>query len=753
MSRSIQGGLASLGYIVGGDPFGLIAAPIAWGIQEYMRQRQRLVDNDDPEVIQGRKFGYVREGDTWYPAFVTSRERDEGWLGSNKTQMTLEYGSDLRWKQKKGSDQWLPYFEDGSYKMKDFHTWDSYIDTDNEAGYDHLMQTDPLRDFYLLSDADTTKMLTGMAGGDTMGSRDSGQRDYTEEQQTVITGAQAAAYDSFKPYKDEGWQSYWENMTNDRLEYVWKTGNNMQSVDATVHPGTRLYYTDYVDQMQDLRKSFDFMQDYRYSDAGQIQASNYGENEFEGSRTLWKAVGGGVGTGDTHDALKSSGILMANPQQGGLEHFQDISEMRFLVDQYVTAIDDLYGAQKRAGTSMGFNDLYDGTGVAPNMRGVIQDRGYMFYQDNAWEYGELDTADQLKDALRKIEESGDSEYAGTEHYRSADQRSYLSQKAYARYLHSKINQFGGADYLHGPGTPMAMGLNPFASARVDQEYDSSYMSGNQTQYSPDWSTERDWGFDPLYSKLDDADLPFESYGTDIVHRSEDWNERENSSKGARDYMYDQIQQTGVFEGEADPDYVAGRFKTQEAYNDWMPSDDAPGTEYYWDETQQDYVLSGEQGDDTYWDQDTRSYKPIPEEAPEPPPAATAEPSPGAKLPDAGPGDGAVPDLTGGGWAPPDESEDLWQQEQDREWMAQQADDQAAADKAAQDKAAQDKADADARAAEAAAAPRQTVPDETPGATAPHQEFHLEQHHEAMHLAADTTAPAHIKTIKTKSTKV
>ena len=92
----------------------------------------------------------------------------------------------------------------------------------------------------------------------------------------------------------------------------------------------------------------------------------------------------------------------------------------------------------------------------------------MFYQDNAWEYGELDTADQLKDALRKIEESGDSEYAGTEHYRSADQRSYLSQKAYARYLHSKINQFGGADYLHGPGTPMAMGLNPFASARVDQ---------------------------------------------------------------------------------------------------------------------------------------------------------------------------------------------------------------------------------------------------------------------------------------------
>ena len=29
------------GLLVGGDPFGAIAAPIAWGIQEYMRQRQR----------------------------------------------------------------------------------------------------------------------------------------------------------------------------------------------------------------------------------------------------------------------------------------------------------------------------------------------------------------------------------------------------------------------------------------------------------------------------------------------------------------------------------------------------------------------------------------------------------------------------------------------------------------------------------------------------------------------------------------
>ena len=43
VSRTIQGRLASLGLVIGNDPFGVVAAPIAWGIQEYIRQRQRLI--------------------------------------------------------------------------------------------------------------------------------------------------------------------------------------------------------------------------------------------------------------------------------------------------------------------------------------------------------------------------------------------------------------------------------------------------------------------------------------------------------------------------------------------------------------------------------------------------------------------------------------------------------------------------------------------------------------------------------------
>jgi hypothetical protein len=98
VSRAIQGTLAMYGLLVGGDPFGVIAAPIGWGIQEYIKQRQRLLDNKDPEAERGKKFGYVREGDKWYPAIQTKKERDEGWIGSNKTQVTFQYGNEIKWR-------------------------------------------------------------------------------------------------------------------------------------------------------------------------------------------------------------------------------------------------------------------------------------------------------------------------------------------------------------------------------------------------------------------------------------------------------------------------------------------------------------------------------------------------------------------------------------------------------------------------------------------------------------------------------
>ena len=188
-SRSIQGVLAAYGLVAAGDPFGVIAAPICWGIQEYMRQRQRLLETDDPEAERGHKFGYVREGSKWYPAIQTSKEHDEGWMGSNKTQVTFQYGENIKWRKQKGSTEWIPYFEKGSYHMKNFHVWDNEVDKpEAEAGEKYQKRVDPLRDFYYLSDAETEAYLQGIAGGSAAESTDK-DHTFTDEEQASIQSA------------------------------------------------------------------------------------------------------------------------------------------------------------------------------------------------------------------------------------------------------------------------------------------------------------------------------------------------------------------------------------------------------------------------------------------------------------------------------------------------------------------------------------------------------------------------------------
>ena len=208
--------------------------------------------------------------------------------------------------------------------------------------------------------------------------------------------------------------------------------------------------------------------------------------------------------------------------------------------------------------------------------------------------------------------------------------------------------------------------------------------------------------------------------------------------GAR--HYDQIvHDAGFYDGAPDPDYVAGHFKNQLAYNEWMDYQiDESAPEEFWDESQGKMVVSGEQGDNTYWDEETRSYKPI-EDTP-------------AVVSAAPPTDTTVtqPDLDEGWTAETGddvawETEEEWQARIDAEEKAQQEQDAADAAQQEQEQAALEQEQADA-AAKADAAKPQTVPDETPGATAPHEYIYHEQHHEALHLAADATAPMHIKVI-------
>ena len=769
-SRIIQGTLASAGWFLGGDPFGVIAAPICWGIQEYMRQRQRLKENNNPEADRGRKFGYVREGDKWYPAIQTSKERDEGWLGSNKTQVTFQYGDEIQWKKKKGSTEWMPYFEEGTYHMKNFHVWDNEVDKPGaEAGETYQKRVDPLRDFYYLSEDETMDYLRGIAGGDTITNAEEGQKEFTAEEQASIKAAQDSAFGSFAAKDDQGWNDYWNEKYPDEAGTYTKRGA-------------------YVDQLQDIRKSLEFMQSYRYSEPGQLDGNDFGVNEFEGSRQFRAAVNDNNYLGL---ATWNSKRTICNPQAGycadaghhyadlsgrlegsnadelanaGKTGFQDSDEMKYLTDMYVQQRDMLYKTQKAAGSSMGFNDKYghavpdyiptyytasDGVFSDPGTDGYkafgtdafrgLKDNGWALYQDGTWEIGPTTTSEELRDAIAKIEASGQSEYRGTAHYRNEDQRSYLAQKAYCRYLYSKINQLGGYDYFNSVQGPKTTIFDSTTARSMDPD-----------RIKASTAIGMGWALDPMYSEIDDHNRQSGSFGNDIVHR-DDYVGTGIFTMGQDGNSLRQLQQAGVIgSGVDNPDYIAGRFTSMD---EWA----AAGHEGSWDDLPFDvfthaYVEPNQGGSPgSHYDWKTNKYE-MPDDWVDPGDLATLGTfAADDALPDWDVGFGAGQEFAASdywdvpeGWYVDDYGNLLPTYEKQAELDAAAA--EAAAQTAAEEAAAaqqeiDDRAKDEADAAAAAAA--QVVPDETHGATHIHDEPIAPEHHEIQHFTADPTAPAHL----------
>jgi hypothetical protein len=601
VSRSIQGTLAMYGLLAGGDPFGVIAAPIGWGIQEYIKQRERLIANKDPEAELGKKFGYVREGDKWYPAIQTSKERDEGWIGSDKTQISFTYGEEIKWKKKKGSTEWVPYFEEGTYKKKNFHVWDSEADDPFlEAGERYQRRVDPLRDFYYLTDEQTNDFLRGVMGGETVSNAEKGHT-FTTEEQAAIQAAQGSAYENFGVLDDESWSKWWSENYPDEDQYL--------------HRGP------YVDQLQDIRKSLDFMHSYRYSDAGSLENTDFGMDEFEGSRGFREAVNNqgilGLPTWVRGDLAQTRhtpysdyeefgrprmeyGWSPADIADQGAESFGNLEELKYLSDEYWKNYEMLYKTQEAAGDSMHFDTLFPLFDTY--LTGEKGGGGSSLYMDNSWKFGSLGTADELHDALAKIEASGESEYMGTEHYRNEDQRSYLAQKAYTRYLHTKITQLGGWDYIH-------------TVKRQHYGYNDFYSGTDQYQEDPDRYVPHAHSmngfdeFDPMYSKLDDDGAPLWSYGQGIVHRDDYepgfWDYMEPYTEKARQELIDH----GVGTGLNDPDYIAGRYTDYGAYEQQMHPDWYP-----WDPVQEGYVSWDDVTPGLVYNSDTHGYEipPTPE---------------------------------------------------------------------------------------------------------------------------------------------
>ena len=214
------------------------------------------------------------------------------------------------------------------------------------------------------------------------------------------------------------------------------------------------------------------------------------------------------------------------------------------------------------------------------------------YQDNTWAFGPLDTAQQLHGALELIEESGDGQWAGTQHYRSTAQRSFLAQKAYTRYLYSKIDKLGGLPYLNGDTNPNE---NFWESLPRDNDKD-------RVQYSD--GTKVQWGRNPMYSELDDQGDSWTTYpppgrSVTALGGSGAYDKRSNINW---EYV---LHDAGVLGDDPlkDPDYVAGRFKGIDDWMEYLGDED----HMFFDMVSGQYVLPGQETEHTVWNPETQTY--------------------------------------------------------------------------------------------------------------------------------------------------
>ena len=133
------------------SPIGFVTAPIIPMIQifnEVSNQQNRMGYNSGDRA-HGR-LGYVRDGDTWYPAFIKLREKWAGGYAETGNDLDLVYGDKLSYRILDNGMP-APYFAGWHKEMHTSTKNDEEINT-HPSGADKLgtNMINPLRNWYLL---------------------------------------------------------------------------------------------------------------------------------------------------------------------------------------------------------------------------------------------------------------------------------------------------------------------------------------------------------------------------------------------------------------------------------------------------------------------------------------------------------------------------------------------------------------------------------------------------------------------------
>ena len=395
----------------------------------------------------------------------------------------------------------------------------------------------------------------------------------------------------------------------------------------------------YVDTLQDMRKGLESWRDYLTSEPGNVYTTHQDENQYSGSKALRRVVNDSGYLGyqgqEKGQMRRPTGTTGSEMVQSATENYGDkyTEEGKWVIGEWYKAMSSLYESQKRAGTSMHFdkefgdkNRVKDGapSWMSESEKDSLQSNAWRLYVDSTWEIGDVSSEEGLREALRTIEASADTSLVGTHDYRSADQRDYLANKAYVRYLNSKINAMGLTEAKKNWTSVLGYGqVRGSKRASIRQAYEKMEQGEHVNfGFSPEFSYADDyakWGYHTMPTDLGDGDYMSPDY------KIED--DKKHYYTAEPEWLQDFKQ---YYQSDVDPAQVSGRYKSREDYEkalahvaqegpdpieietdtgNWDPWDEGvPQNDMPWDAAQGKYVVPAHKTPGSVYNPITQTYE-------------------------------------------------------------------------------------------------------------------------------------------------
>jgi len=451
----VMDGAAVAALVSGVDPAFAAVQGTMELVKELNTQSQRLKYNVQSDRMHGRRFGYVRDGAHWYPAFVKQHEKWHGGLGERGNDIDLVYGEHMTFVTLP-NNKVEPHFEN---PIGVRHVEAS--DGDMLRSFGDISKRDGLRDWYLLQpdEMDTVHRL--------------GQDIPIPKAGFVVHDDDWSVYNvppkspDGEPYLPAWWASNLDLRRS--LDYIkhWQVGSRTADLKGTQH-----------DSGLDPSMGLDLAGAFQSRLDTDLKQAWPGDESYD-IKEHW---------GSTKERRTNSFVLKT------LLRRQIVALQKA---QFVAAKEQGYAAEKFETVDPHTMRAMPGGPITAPLTAQAQDswrrptsQPWRNYVDFEKDLGPSTDSTALNKQLYKIMNYSD---------RTSKQKGYLGQKAIVRYLMHVIEDRGGADDLVKFLSTGHADEHDRLNRVGDNEYEPEGFFGSERlqKYVPPWANETE-GVLPAY---------------------------------------------------------------------------------------------------------------------------------------------------------------------------------------------------------------------------------------------------------------